>query len=44
MEGAADVHTLLPRAVHEDVQAPAAGLFDLAADVVAARIRAFLDR
>jgi pimeloyl-ACP methyl ester carboxylesterase len=44
MDAAPDARALLPRAVHEDVQGPAAGLFDLAADAVAARIRAFLDR
>ncbi len=44
MEGALDACAWLPRAVQEDVQAPAAGLFDLSADAVATRVRAFLDR
>ncbi len=41
---AGDARPLLPKALQEDLPLPAAGLFDLAADTLAARVRAFLDR
>lgn len=41
---AGEAGALMSRAVQEDLPFPAAGLFDLAADPVAVRVRAFLDR